>query len=108
MNRVNISSTKEFEMSELAKTQETENTETVVVAEAPAPKKEWKCHYGRTIGRNPREKQGWQTNADYAAQQEHFKKACELAGTPATARQASKFRAKKGLAYEAHKRSLNG
>lgn len=93
-------------MSEVANTQETENT--VAVAEAPAaPKREWKAYDGRTTGRNPREKQGWQTNQDYANTQDHFRKACELAGTPATARQASKFRMKKGLAYEAHKRSLN-
>ena len=100
-------------MSEVAKQIEIENEAnedqaTVNSKPAPAPaKKEWKCQYGRTIGRNPREKQGWQTNADYANSQDHFKKACEEAGIPATARQASKFRNKKGQAYEAHRKALN-
>jgi hypothetical protein len=101
-------------MSEVAKQIEIENeanedqANVTKTANVPAPaKKEWKCQYGRTIGRNPRERQGWQTNADYANSQDHFKTACEAAGIPATARQASKFRNKKGQAYEAHRKSLN-
>jgi hypothetical protein len=100
-------------MSEVAKQIEVENeeNETPVAVAKPVPqppKKEWVAYDGRKqVGRNTREKQGHQTNGDYAAQQEHFRKACEAAEIPATARQASKFRMGKGVAYAAHKRSLN-
>jgi hypothetical protein len=94
-------------MSEVANTQETEETTTAPAPVVEIPKiREWKAYDGRTTGRNPREKVNHQTNADYAATQEHFKKACEMAETPATARQASKFRMGKGIAYEAHRRHL--
>jgi hypothetical protein len=42
---------------------------------------------------------GRQTNAYFAANDEGFKAACEKAGVPATARQASKWFRKRGLAY---------
>jgi hypothetical protein len=78
----------------------------VAVVEPP-PVKSWKAYDGRTqVGRNPREK-GGQTNGDYAGTQDHFRKACEAAETPATARQASKFRRKKGIAYAASLRLKN-
>lgn len=98
----------------------TKGTETVTVETTEAPGYEgkvaapeaiavkvWKAYDGRTqVGRNPRE-QGGQTNGDYAAQQDHFRKACEAAETPATARQASKFRRRKGIAYAASMRLRN-
>lgn len=43
------------------------------------------------------------TNKMFAGADEVFKKACEKAGIPATVRQASKYRMKKGLAYKNRK-----
>jgi transposase len=40
------------------------------------------------------------TNASFAATDEEFKKACEKAGIPPSARQASKWFRKAGLAYQ--------
>ena len=40
------------------------------------------------------------TNKMFSLENEVFKKACEGAGTPATTRQASKYRLGKGLAYQ--------
>lgn len=42
---------------------------------------------------------GKPTNEAFAVTDQAFKDACEKAGVPATARQASKFRRKRGLAY---------
>lgn len=42
---------------------------------------------------------GRPTNAYFASHDEAFKAACEKAGVPATARQASKWFRKRGLAY---------
>lgn len=42
---------------------------------------------------------GRMTNASFAATDTEFKECCELAGVPATARQASKWFRKTGLAY---------
>ena len=42
---------------------------------------------------------GYVTNAEFAAQNDGFKAACEKAGIPATKRQASKWRRKFGTAY---------
>jgi len=42
---------------------------------------------------------GRMTNASFASSDESFKAACEKAGVPATARQASKWFRKRGLAY---------
>lgn len=39
------------------------------------------------------------TNKKFAEDNTKFVSACQRAGIPATARQASKFRAEKGLAY---------
>ena len=93
--------------TETIATTETQGYEgSVATVEAPAPKV-WKAYDGRTqVGRNPREK-GGQTNGDYANTQDHFKKACEEAETPATAQQASKFRRRKGIAYAASLRLKN-
>ena len=38
------------------------------------------------------------TNREFSEQDEVFCKACEISGTPPTARQASKYRRKTGLA----------
>ena len=47
-----------------------------------------------------------ETNRTFAQTNQLFKNACEQAGIPATKRQASKFRRKFGLAWNAtHKRS---
>jgi len=40
------------------------------------------------------------TNKEFSQRDVTFKKACELAEIPATGRQASKFRRKKGKAYD--------
>ena len=40
------------------------------------------------------------TNAEFAEQDQKFRKACEAVNIPATSRQASKFKRKKGLAYK--------
>ena len=40
------------------------------------------------------------TNKQFAETDVKFKNACEKAGTPATARQASKFKMGKGLAFK--------
>lgn len=40
------------------------------------------------------------TNKEYAEKDVNFKKCCEAAGVPATKRQASKFRNKKGKAFQ--------
>jgi hypothetical protein len=40
------------------------------------------------------------TNASFAATDTEFKECCELAGVPATSRQASKWFRKEGLAYK--------
>lgn len=42
------------------------------------------------------------TNREMAQSHEVFRKACELAETPATKRQAAKFNQKRGRAYEKH------
>ena len=44
------------------------------------------------------------TNKMFSLENEVFKKACEGAGTPATTRQASKYRLGKGLAYQKRNR----
>jgi hypothetical protein len=41
-----------------------------------------------------------QTNADFATTNKQFIKACEAARIPPTKRQASKFRRRRGLAYQ--------
>lgn len=41
-----------------------------------------------------------ETNRTFAETNQAFKKACERAGTPATKRQASKFRNERGIAYK--------
>ena len=41
-----------------------------------------------------------QTNADFATTNKQFIKACEVARIPPTKRQASKFRSRRGLAYQ--------
>lgn len=46
---------------------------------------------------------GLMTNASFAATNEEFRNACEQAGIKPTARQASKYRRKLGLAYEANR-----
>lgn len=38
------------------------------------------------------------TNREFSKQDEVFRKACEISGTPPTARQASKYHRKTGLA----------
>jgi hypothetical protein len=43
-------------------------------------------------------------NKEFSEKDEHFKKCCENAEVKATARQASKFRMGKGLAYKNRKR----
>lgn len=40
-----------------------------------------------------------ESNLNFSKNNEHFKQACADAGVEATARQASKFRSKKGAAY---------
>ena len=40
------------------------------------------------------------TNHEFSKKDATFKKACELAEIPATGRQASKFRRKRGKAYD--------
>lgn len=50
------------------------------------------------------------THAEFAQNDRVFKLACDLAGIPATKRQASKWRNKRGLAYQhraAAKQQLN-
>lgn len=88
-------------------TTEAQGYEGKVAAPEVVTVKVWKAYDGRTqTGRNPREK-GGQTNGDYANTQDHFRKACEAAEIPATARQASKFRRGKGIAYAAARRLKN-
>ncbi len=41
-----------------------------------------------------------QTNAGFAITNKQFVKACEVARIPPTKRQASKFRSRRGLAYQ--------
>ena len=43
------------------------------------------------------------TNEDFAKTSQAFKDACRLANIKPTARQASKFRARRGVAYKTHK-----
>jgi len=45
--------------------------------------------------------EGRQTNAVYASENEEFKAACIAASCEATPRQASKYRRKRGVAYNA-------
>ena len=40
------------------------------------------------------------TNSEFAQKNEYFKKCCKRAGIEPTVRQASKFRNRKGLAYQ--------
>ena len=40
------------------------------------------------------------TNTEFAEKNKEFREACEVAKIPATKRQASKWRMKKGLAYK--------
>lgn len=47
--------------------------------------------------------EGRQTNAVFAAENDEFKNACVEASCEATPRQASKYRRKRGLAYNAKK-----
>lgn len=47
------------------------------------------------------------SNRDFAEQNKHFQKMCEKAGVPATKRQASKFRNKRGAAFRQHKGKLS-
>lgn len=84
-------------------TTEAQGYEGTVAVEAPPAPKIWKAYDGRTTSRNPREVQGRQFNRDYVTN-DTFKKACEAAETPATKRQASKFRRGFGIAYEAGQR----
>lgn len=44
------------------------------------------------------------TNAEFAKDKD-FQSACDRAGIPATKRQASKFRSKRGLAYKKGRRA---
>lgn len=43
------------------------------------------------------------TNETFAATSQAFREACQLANVKPTARQASKFRARRGTAYKTHK-----
>jgi len=45
------------------------------------------------------------TNRNWAKENKPFKKACEIAGIPPTARQASKFKRGIGSAYRHHKKA---
>jgi len=45
-------------------------------------------------------------NREFSQKDSVFKKACELANTPATSRQASKFRNHIGLAYDKRKEAI--
>jgi len=46
------------------------------------------------------------TNVQFSKEDKVFKQACKKAGTPPTARQASKYRRNKGLAFKKQKRRL--
>lgn len=46
---------------------------------------------------------GYVTNKMFAASDENFRACCAEAGVEPTARQASKFRSRKGQAWKAHK-----